>query len=162
MGASGYQKHIAYGIDGETAKQPLNINACWYMSCVDYNPSLSAGHIVYVIRGLGSSPKVASTYTPYGVQPGHNTTVAPAAQSLARRKLAIFSYVYYGNRAPTESDASTPSLNWTIDSTAPGPTQGNAVSARHTFAETTTNVVYQMTMPSEYSHYHGSVLFTIQ
>jgi len=162
MGASGYQRHTAFGIGGLSGQQTLTANACWSMSCTYEGATVHAGYIVYVIRGLGASPTVTNTSTAYGVQPAYGETVAPGSQSLAARRLAIFSYVYYGNQMPAESDASTPALSWTTDSTAPVTHLGTAIATRHAYATSSTTAQYQMTMPMTGSRYHGSVLFTIR
>lgn len=164
MGNSGYQWHKAFGISGLSGQPTLTANACWTASCPysGSNVDLSVAYVVYVIRGLGSSPTVASTYTPYGVQPGNGVTVAPTAQSISARDVAIFSYVYYGNTLPSESDSSNPSLTWVTDATAPPSHLGTAIAARHTYASSSTSVFYQNTMPPTGTAYHGSVLFTIK
>ena len=162
MGSSGYQRHTAFGIGGLSGQQTLTANACWSMSCTYEGATVRAGYIVYVIRGLGASPTVASTYTPYGVDPGYNATVSPAAQQISAGDAAIFSYAYYGNTLPTTADASSPSLSWTVDSTAPGAHLGTAIAAWHTYAHASTSVTYQNTMPASGTLRHGSVLFTFK
>lgn len=164
MGNSGYQWHKAFGISGLTGQPTLTANACWVTSCPysGSSVSLSTAYTVYVMRGLGSSPAVASTYTPYGVQPGNGITVAPSALSISAGDVAIFSYVYYGNNLPSESDSSNPTLSWTTDSTAPPSHLGTAIATRHAFATSTTSVMYQNTMPASGTAYHGSVLFTFK
>ena len=164
MGNSGYQWHQAFAISGLSGEPTLTANACWSTSCPysGSNVSLNTSYVVYVIRGLGSSPTFASTYTPYGVQPGSGVTVAPAAQSISAGDVAIFSYAFYGSNLPTESDASSPSLTWTTDATAPPSHLGTAIAARHAYASATTNVLYQNTMAPSGTSYHGSVLFTFK
>lgn len=164
MNNSGYQWHQAFGLSGLSGQPTLTANACWSTSCPysGSSVSLSTSYVVYVIRGLGASPTFASTYTPYGVQPGNNVTVAPAAQSISAGDVAIFSYVYYGGSLPSEADASSPSLTWTTDATAPPSHLGTAIAARHTYASSSTSVLYQNTMPATGTAYHGSVLFTFK
>jgi type IV pilus assembly protein PilE len=164
MGNSGYQWHQAFGLSGLSGQPTLTANACWSTSCpyAGSNVSLNTSYIVYVIRGLGASPTFASTFTPYGVQPGNGATVAPAAQTISAGDLAIFSYVYYGNTLPSESDASNPSLSWTTDATAPPAHLGTAIAARHAYASSSTSVLYRNTMPATGTAYHGSVLFTFK
>ena len=164
MGNDGYQWHQAFGISGISGQTTLTANACWRTSCpyTGANVGLSTSYIVYVIRGLGSSPTIASTFTPYGNRPGNGVTVAPAAQSISSGDVAIFSYVFYGSILPTESDASSPTLTWITDSTAPPSHLGTAIASRHAYATTETSVLYRNTMPASGPEYHGSVLFTFK
>lgn len=164
MGNSGYQWHKAFGVSGLSGQPTLTANACWSTSCpyAGSNVELRAAYIVYVLRGLGATPTVSSTYTPYGVQPGSGVTVAPAAQSIGAGDVAIFSYVFYGSNVPSTTDASNPSLTWTTDSTAPPSHLGTAIASWHTFASASTSVTYQNTMSASGTSYHGSVLFTIK
>ena len=162
MGVSGYQRHYAFGINGQTAEQPLTVTACWTLQCDGYTPTLSAAYVVYVIRGLGTSPTLSATYTDYGVFPGAGVTVATPTQSLKKRKLAIFSPVFYGNNLPTGSDASSPSMTWISDSTAPSTHSGTAIISLHSYAPAPTTVGYQMTMSTSGTSYYGSTLFTLQ
>lgn len=160
MGNSGYQWHQAFSVSGLNGPTTIAGNACWTVSCSYNNVNVSGAYVVYVMRGLGSSPTMTTTTTPYGVQPAFNEVVAPAAQTLPARKVAIFSNVYYGNNQPGEGDQSSPSLSWVSDSTSPPFHLGTAIAARHTFTTTSTSVQYQNTMPSTGTRYHGSVLFT--
>lgn len=164
MGNSGYQWHKAFGISGLSGQPTLTAKACWSTSCPysGSNVSLSVAYVVYVMRGLGSSPTFTATYTPYGVQPGNGVTVSPSSQSISARDVAIFSYVYYGNTLPSEADISSPGLTWTTDATAPPSHLGTAIAARHTYASSTSTVGYQNTMPATGTAYHGSVLFTFK
>lgn len=165
MGNSGYQSHFAFGLSGLTGQPTLTANACWVTSC-PYNGSnvsgINAAYVVYVIRGVGASPTVSSSYTPYGVQPGNNVAVSPTSQSISAKDVAIYSYVFYGNSLPSEADLSTPARTWTIDSTAPPNHLGTAIAARHTFGTGATTIQYQSTMPASGTAYFGSVLFTIK
>lgn len=65
--------------------------------------------------------------------------------------------------APTLADASTPSLDWSIDSSQAG-NAGNSqsIASRHAFATNAGTVDYQATMPTSGSRYYGAVLFTIK
>lgn len=164
MGNSGYQWHQAFGISGLSGQPTLTANACWSTSCPysGSNVDLNTAYAVYVIRGVGSSPTVTSTFTPYGTQPGAGVMVAPSAQSISAGDVAIFSYVFYGSNLPSESDASSPSLTWVTDATAPPAHLGTAIAARHAFASSSTSVLYQNTMSPTGTSYHGSVLFTIK
>lgn len=166
MGNSGYQTHTAFGISGLTGQVVLNANACWSTSC-PYNGSnvsgLNAAYVVYVMRGLGASPTVTSTFTPYGVQPGAGVSVPSASQSIDSRDVAIYSYVFYGSTLPSEGDVSSPGRTWTTDSTAPPSHLGTAIATRHTFATTAaTTIQYQSTMAPSGTSYFGSVLFTFK
>lgn len=162
MGNSGYQRHFAFGIGGLSGPQTLTVNACWTTQCSYDDVNIRGTYIIYVVRGIGANPTVTATSTDYGVQPPVNSIVAPQAQTLPRAKLAIFSYVYYGNNTPVEADASSPELSWIIDSTAPNSHMGTAIATRHAYTTAATSVQYQMTMPSANTRYHGSVLFTLK
>ena len=165
MGNSGYQGHQAFGASGLSGQPTLTANACWSTSC-PYNGSsvngINAAYVVYVMRGLGAAPTIASTFTPYGVQPGNGISVPSAIQSINASDVAIYSYVFYGNNLPSEGDLSAPGRTWTNDSAAPPSHLGTAIAARHTFGTTTTNIQYQSTMPSTGTAYFGSVLFTFK
>lgn len=162
MGASGYQQHIAYGISGLTGRQTIEANACWSVQCHEYTSVVEAGYIVYVVRGLGSSPVVTATSTAYGTNPPEGSQFGPTAQSLNTHQLAIFSYVYYGNKTPGFVDKSSPSLTWKVDATS-GNTAQSQVAARHTYATSASNVEYAMVIPTGSSaRYSGAILFTIK
>ncbi len=165
MGNSGYQWHKAFGISGLSGQPTLTANACWSTSCpyTGSNIDLRAAYVVYVIRGLGSSPTVASTFTPYDAgQQGAGVTIAPASQSISAGDVAIFSYAFYGSNLPSTSDGSSPTMTWVSDATAPPSHLGSAIAAWHTYASATTSVTYQNTMSATGTSYHGSVLFTVK
>lgn len=160
--ASGYQQHIAYGISGLTGRQTIGANACWSVQCHKYSSTVEAGYIVYVVRGLGPNPTFTATSTAYGTNPPEGSQFGPSAQSLGTRKLAVFSYVYYGNKTPGFLDKSSPSLTWKIDATS-GNTAQSQVAARHTYTTTSSNIEYAMLIPTGSSaRYSGAVLFTFQ
>lgn len=162
MGASGYLRHYAYGISGLSGRPTLTTKSCWnYADCREDAIATKASYIVYVIRGLGSNPTFNATSTSYGSQP-RGTTVTPAAQSLGRGKLAIFSSLSLANYNPTYVDASSPRLTWTIDSNISGHILSTGIRARHAYAESAGTVEFQMhTNPTTGGgNYHGMVLFT--
>ena len=161
MGPSGYSRHIAFGTSGLSGEATISAVACWSPSCSYDGPTVEAGYIVYVIKGLGGAPKVTATSTAYGVQPPYNSVFAPDAQPLPARKLAIYSYVYYGNRTPQFQDASEPTLTWSVDATS-SDTATDQVAARHAYTTSSTNVKFNMIIPSSGAAYSGAVLFTIQ
>lgn len=161
MGSSGYQRHAAYGVGGFTGYQTINATACWSLECD--RSDVTAGYIVYVIRGLGATPTVKSftTATNYGVQPPAGSVVALDGEPLQRRKLAIFSDLFYGNTKPTEADGSTPALTWIADSNHTG-NSATGIKARHTYTTSNATPGYRVTMPASGSRYHGAVLFTFE
>ena len=160
MGASGYQWHQAFSVSGLSGPSTISANVCWTVQCTYSGAGVTGAYVIYVMRGLGVSPTVTTTTTPYGVQPALSSVVAPAAQSLPAGKVGIFSNVYFGNSLPTEGDQSTPGLTWVNDSTAPASHMGTAIATRHAFTTATTSVQYRNTMPASGTRYHGSVLFT--
>jgi general secretion pathway protein G len=162
MGVSGYQQHIAYGISGLTGRQTIGANACWSVQCHQYSSTVEAGYVVYVVRGLGPNPTFTATSTAYGTNPPEGSQFGPSAQSLGARKLAVFSYTYYGTRSPGFIDKSNPALTWKIDATS-GNTSRDQVAARHTYTSSSTEISYAMIIPSGVSaRYSGAVLFTFQ
>ena len=164
MGASGYNKHIAFGFGGKTGPQTVNANVCWYYTCDGYTvTNLRSAYNIYVIRGLGPTPTVNATYTSYGTQ-ARNITLAPDSQSISKRKLAIFSSLSYSSYSTTYSDASNPKMNWIVDSTAPNSQSGTHLAARHTYARQNGTVGFQglTTSTTGGANTLGFVLFTIQ
>ena len=166
MGASGYQKHIAFGKSGLTGPQEFNIHTCnvYGYGCngtSSYTMRLKATYIVYVLRGLGSNPIVAATSTSYGNQP-RGTIVTPAAQTLKRGKLAIYSSLTYASYAPSFADASNPGLTWIVDSTMSSNVARDGIRVKHAYAQNSGTVQYDMhTNPTTGGgNYHGMVLFT--
>lgn len=77
MGVSGYQQHIAYGISGLTGRQTIEANAYWSVQCHEYTSVVEAGYIVYVVRGLGSSPAVTGHQHRVWHKPTRGLTVWP-------------------------------------------------------------------------------------
>ena len=163
MGASGYQRHYAFGVGGLSGNPTLTAKGCWfYADCREDAAAVAGYYIVYVLRGIGADPTVAATSTSYGIQP-RGVIVAPASQTLGRGKLAIFSSLSYANYTPSFLDASSPALTWTVDSSMPNTVVRDGIRAKHAYGSSSGTVEYQMlTNPTTGGgNYHGMVLFTL-
>lgn len=165
MGNSGYQQIFGFTGSGFTGTQTINMSVCW-TSCSTAGWSTGGAYIVYVVRGLGANPTVATTATSYGADPGSNATISPATQLVDANKLAIFTYTYYGSGLPTLSDASQTPQAWVTDSLRTTATYNwsstSTLTAVHVIPSTSTNIGYQLTTPVSSTHYTGATLFTIK
>lgn len=156
LGSSGYQQTLGMRASGMTGPQTLSLTTVWRNS-PGYVQGTDGEYLVYVIKDKGSS-SITATDTSYGGQT-RSSTIAPAAQTIAKGQLAIFSYLYYGNTLPSFNDASIPAVNWTVDSAKTSAGGTPRVSARHIVAQTSGTVGFSMTMPGSGVVCAGAALF---
>ena len=164
MEAAGYQKNMVYTGSGFTGNVTLNGRVCW-LSCTNTAAvKTGAAYIVYVIRGI-DTPTITTTSAGYSTAAGTDNIISPAAQTVNKDEIAIFTYVSYMVQIPTVTNLSSPAGSWVTGIQRTGTTTMYGVdglTSLHLIADSTLQARYQVTVPSSGARFAGATLYTIK
>jgi len=170
QGASGYQQTVAYMATGMSGSQTLETFGCYggnNTSACYSGANFKAQYMIFVIKGKSGPLTLTSTDTSYGSQ-GNSLPVDPAAAAVAAGDVVFFTYVYYGNNMPTLSDASSPSISWSVGSgrtgplSRPGSNNGTALDVSYAVAQSSGSVARSLVTPASGAVYAGATMFVLK
>lgn len=164
MEAAGYQKNIVYTGTGFSGNVTFNGNVCWFNCTNTGSATTGAAYIVYVIRGI-DTPTIAATSAGYSTAAGADNIISPAAQTVNKGEIAIFTYVSYMVQIPPVTNLSSPAGSWTTAVQRTGTTTlygVNGLTSLHIIADSPLQARYQVTVPASGARFAGATMYTIK